>query len=219
MSTPAEIIGNVVDSRINSIHTANIGIIQSYDPSTNRATIQPALNVKYLTQSDPIPLPVIENVPIIFPWSSSFSITFPVNPGDYCLLVFIERSIDLWKAVGGQVTPDDPRKYNLSDCVAIPGLLPFNANIPENAGNNFSIIFAGSQIRIDANGNVIIKTGNRVGIGNSTTEVLDVVSRLMQLLRGATVMGASFGGPLSPTFVADVLLLQTELDDIKVAIT
>lgn len=197
MTTPADIISNVIDSRINSIHTANIGIIKSYDASTNRSTIQPALNIKYLTQPEPIPLPVIENVPIIFPWSSSFSMTFPVREGDYCLLVFIERSIDLWKAVGGQVTPDDPRKYNLSDCVAIPGLLPFNTEIPENDNESFLIKIGESRFRIASDGTICFH--------NTSNELIQSINDIVTAIQGLLIVVAGTAGTVDPTYNTSVL--------------
>ena len=66
---------------------------------------------------------------------------------------------------------------------------------------------------------VIIDTSSKVAIGNSTTELLDVVSQLMGLLQGAMVMGASFEGPLDATFILAVNALQTQLDAIKGTIT
>lgn len=51
--------------------------------------------------------------------------TFPVKPGDGCLLIFAERSLDEWKDGGGEVTPNDPRAMDLSDAVALMGFVHF----------------------------------------------------------------------------------------------
>lgn len=213
MSSPTDIFRNSVWSVLNTIHTAMPGIVQSYDPATNKATIQPALNKAY--ETGPMPMPLMENVPIMFQSGANFAINFPINVGDYVLLVFCERSIDLWKSVGGQVTPDDPRKFHLSDAVAIPGLMPFTGDFSKNNGEDFIISFAGSTIRINPNGAVVIETASTVAIGNQTTELLDIISQLMVLLQGNAVMGAAFGGPLNLAFQGQVLLLQNQIDAIK----
>ena len=212
MTTPPDIIRNAINARLCNVHTALPGIVKAYDAETNKATIQPALNKNFTTGE--MPMPILENVPVMFP---SF-IRFPLNEGDYVLLIFAERSLDLWLSVGGQVTPTDPRKFDLSDAIAIPGLMPFTETFPNNNNQDFVINYAGSNIRIEANGDIIIETGNKVAIGNSTTELLDILSQLMTLLQGAVVMGTSFGGPLNPAFTAQVALIQAQLDAITAVI-
>ena len=49
-------------------------------------------------------------------------LTFPVKPGDECLLVFNERCIDGWWQSGGSSEPLDYRQHDLSDAVAIMGI-------------------------------------------------------------------------------------------------
>ncbi|ALD79411.1 Phage-related protein [Citrobacter portucalensis] len=48
-------------------------------------------------------------------------LTFPVNPGDECLLVFSDRCIDFWWQNGGVQEAVDPRQHDLSDAFAIVG--------------------------------------------------------------------------------------------------
>lgn len=206
---PDVVLRNAVMRILNGVHTSMPGIIVSFDPLQNRAVVQPALNKKYVT--GPMALPIVNNVPVIFPPN----VVFPIIPGDYCLLVFSERANDLWLANGGQVTPDDPRKFDLSDAVAIPGLKPFNASFPSNDNTSYQISFEGSSITIKANGDIVINTGSKVAIGNTTTELLDIVSQLMGLLQGAVVMGPAFNGPLNAAFTAQVALIQAEIDLLK----
>jgi len=216
MTTPADIFRNCVWSQLNTIHTCLPGIVKSFDPATNKATIQPALNKSYA--SGTMEMPVLENVPIMFPKN----VFFPVSAGDYVLLLFSERSIDLWLSVGGQVTPADPRKFNLSDAIAIPGLQPFTADFSGNNGEDYSISFAGSSISIKPNGDIIIKTGNKVAIGNAVTEVLDIISQTLALISSPTAVPAipSGGSPPQPlTIAAQATMLQALIDAIKGIIT
>lgn len=216
MTTPSDIFRNCVWSQLNTVHTCLPGIVKAYEPSTNKATIQPALNKAYA--SGTMDMPLLENVPIMFPKN----IFFPVNEGDYVLLLFAERAIDLWLSVGGQVTPTDPRKFNLSDAIAIPGLEPFTTDFSSNNGTDYSINFAGSSISIKPNGDIIIKTANKVAIGNSTTEVLDVISQTLDLIASPTAVPAipSGGSPSQPlTIAAAATALKNLIDAIKGVIT
>jgi len=200
--------------QLGNIHTAMPAAIISYDHTKQKAVVQPLLN-KVWTDGTVSPYKPLENVPVIFPRAGGASLTFPVFEGDTCLLVFIERSTDLWLTVGGQVSPDDNRKFDLSDGVAIMGLFPFSENSMSDNNQDVLLTYEGSSLRIKQNGDIVINTSGKVAIGNSTTEVLDILSQLLADLQGATVMGAALGGPLNPTFVAQALALQTQLDAIK----
>ena len=216
--TPSQIINNTIQASLENVHTATIGIIQSYDSSTGKATIQPAINKQFTTGAEPMPL--LYNVPIIFPRSQNFTMSFPISIGDYVLVIFCERSIDLWKSVGGQVNPNDVRKFDLSDGVAIPGILPFSSTQPNPIGTDFVISFGGSEIRISPSGAIQIKTGSTVAIGNPITELLDVVSQILSYISnpvGVNVPSVPFVGPLVDAAAAAALKIQ--LDLIKGTIT
>jgi hypothetical protein len=200
--------------QLGNVHTSLPGAIVSYDYTLQKASIQPLLN-KSWADGTFTPMPILENVPVIFPRAGGASLTFPVDVGDTCLLVFIERSIDLWLTVGGQVTPDDNRKFNISDAIAIPGLFPFSETSDATNNSDVLLTFNGSSFRIKANGDIVIQTSSKVAIGSSSTEVLDILSQLLVLLQGLSVMGLAFNGPLNATFIANVLSLQTQLDAIK----
>jgi Phage protein Gp138 N-terminal domain len=218
MTNPTEIINNAIWSNLNNLHTALPGIVKAYDPTTNKATIQPALNKAFL--SGEMPMPILENVPIMFPGGTDFNITYPINVNDYVLLIFVERSIDLWLSVGGQVTPRDPRKFDLSDAIAIPGLQPFNSDFSGRNNNSFQINYAGSSIIIGEDGAIQIKTASTVAIGNATTELLNVVSQILSYIAnpvGVNVPSVPFVGPLVDATAAATL--KTQLDLIKGTIT
>jgi len=70
-------------------------------------------------------VPVVTNVPLVFPGAGGMRITFPVAVGDTVLLVFSDRSLDSWAVQGGEVDPLDDRHHHLSDAIAIPGLRDF----------------------------------------------------------------------------------------------
>lgn len=204
----------VVDYRLNNVHTAMPGSIVDYDYTKQKASVQPLLN-KVWTDGTNTPFPVLENVPVIFPKSGGAGLTFPVLAGDTCLLLFIERSTDLWLTVGGQVNPDDRRKFDLSDAVAIMGLFPFTETSTSNNNTDVLLTYKNSYITIKESGDIVINTSGKVAIGNSTTEVLDIISQLLADLQGAAVTGAVLNGPLNPTFVAQALALQTQIDALK----
>lgn len=215
-----------IEYRLNNLHTALPAAIISYDYTTQKASVQPLLNKVWAagtatTNNQDIandlttPMPVLENVPVIFPRAGGASLTFPVVQGDTCLLLFIERSTDLWLTVGGQVSPDDNRKFDLSDAVAIMGLFPFTETSAATNNEDVLLTFAGSSIRIKPDGEVDIKTASKVAIGTAATEVLDVISQLLGYL--STSLTTTDATPIDNAL--NYGLLQTQLDAIKGTIT
>ncbi|HCD8182453.1 TPA: Gp138 family membrane-puncturing spike protein [Enterobacter roggenkampii] len=106
------------------LRVAMPGIIQSFDPSTVTCTVQPAIYGQKVgedgsTGSEAIP--ILPDVPVVFPRGGGCTLTFPVKPGDECLLVFSDRCIDFWWQNGGVQEAVDPRQHDLSDAFAIVG--------------------------------------------------------------------------------------------------
>lgn len=120
-----DILRNYVDYRLEQVHTAIPGKIESYDENTRLAKVLPLVKMKNSKSVD-IPLPVIDNVPVIFPASSAFSLVWALRSGDGCLILFTEAGIGNFLNSGGtsQVAADDQSRHALTDAVCIPGLYP-----------------------------------------------------------------------------------------------
>ncbi|EGT5186459.1 translation initiation factor IF-2 [Cronobacter sakazakii] len=100
------------------------GIIQSFDPIACTCTVQPAISGQVADEAGQFksaPLPLLVDVPVVFPRGGGCTITFPVKAGDECLVVFSDRCIDFWWQNGGVQEPVDPRQHDLSDAFAFIG--------------------------------------------------------------------------------------------------
>lgn len=151
--TLEEVIREAITNRLLDVHVALPGRINTYYLSEQAADVQPLLKRSFVTvDGDEIEesLPVIPKVPVVFPRSNDFFITFPLKPGDLVTLVFIERSIDTWTAKEGEeVDPVDTRMHSLSDAVAYPGLYPFSKAVKDAHATNMVIgQDSGPQIHI-----------------------------------------------------------------------
>lgn len=110
------------------------GVITSVsgDLSDLRVNVRPAINELYADGTSEEHLDIL-SVPVIMPGSATTLVSFPVNAGDTVLLVFSQRSMDNFKIGNGQPTvPNDSRKFQAEDAIAIPGLFTFSksANRP-----------------------------------------------------------------------------------------
>jgi len=110
-----------VDGALKNLHTMLPGIVQSFDPVTQTASVQPAIQ-RVFNEKGAVGLPVCVDVPVCFPGGGDFYLTFPVKQGDECILIFSERCIDFWHMNGGLQLPAEYRLHDLSDAFAVVGV-------------------------------------------------------------------------------------------------
>lgn len=122
--SPELVLKAVADSLSTSLRVAMPGIIQSFDAGAVTATIQPAVKAS-VRQSDgslsSVALPLLVDVPVVFPRGGGVTLTFPVAAGDECIVVFADRCIDYWWQNGGVQEPVDQRQHHLADAFALVG--------------------------------------------------------------------------------------------------
>ncbi len=114
----------IADSIATQLRVAMPGIIQSFDADTVTCTVLPAIKGNDSGVSgdrESADLPLLVDVPVIFPRGGGCTLTFPIKAGDECLLIFSDRCIDFWWQNGGVQEPVDSRQHDLSDAFAIIG--------------------------------------------------------------------------------------------------
>jgi hypothetical protein len=164
-------IEQYADSATEGINTSVPGTVVSYNAATNRAVVKPSLP-RNIADDEPLDPPKIVEVPVLFhaAGGGNVSFTMPLQPGDGVMLNFQQRSIENWLN-GSNQAPDDPRQFDLSDCVAIPGLsnkgvvghaddvvLKFGSSeVRLLKDGSINIGNAGGSVHIDSGGNMILK--------------------------------------------------------------
>lgn len=166
--TIEELIQIGIDSATKELHTALPGVIETFYPDKQLADIQ--VTIKRKLGDELVNLPKLVEVPVCYPKTSNFSITFPLSEGDHVLLIFAERSIDTWLQDGGIQAPYESRTHSLSDAFAIPILFPqndvissFNTNAIEIRSDDraaFISINLGNKIRLKTDNDVQIECVN-----------------------------------------------------------
>lgn len=102
------------------MHCALPAIVESYDKAAQTVTVKPALRER-LSGGTYVELPLLSDIPVFFPGGASSGITFPVQKGDECLVIFADRCIDAWFQYGGIQNPVSLRRHDLSDGFAFVG--------------------------------------------------------------------------------------------------
>ena len=90
---------------LSSIHCALPGQVVSFDAETMTAVIRPAVKG----------MPLLRDVPVFMP------VSFEVNEGDLCLVIFADADTDAWFESGEAEGTVSGRKHSLSDAFAFVG--------------------------------------------------------------------------------------------------
>lgn len=124
-------------------------IVQSYNEEKNTVECQPAIRERIINEDGTIQyvqLPLLVNVPVVFPGSSDFELKFALKQNDECLVLFSDLSIDNFWEKGSLQNPVEVRRHDLSDGIAIPCRLSLQKRSEEVkasivVGNDGKIIF------------------------------------------------------------------------------
>ncbi|EMA4569385.1 translation initiation factor IF-2 [Klebsiella pneumoniae] len=141
------------------------GIIQSFDPDAVTAVVQPAIKGVEQDESGAdvsVNIPLLVDVPVVFPRGGGCTLTFPVKAGDECLVIFADRCIDFWWQSGGIQEPVDERMHDLSDafCIVGPqsqakkigGISTTAAQLRTDDGSAFIEVAAGHDVTVKTSG-------------------------------------------------------------------
>ena len=93
-----------------SLHCALPGTVVSFDSEGQTAVIQPAVKT-----ASGVELPVLRDVPVFMP------VSFEIQEGDACLVIFADRDIDAWFESGEAEVSPSSRMHSLSDGFAFVG--------------------------------------------------------------------------------------------------
>lgn len=176
------------------IRVAVPGIIQSFNADEQTVTVQPAVRELINVNGEQrwLSLPLLLDVPIVFPRAGGFVITMPINTGDECLVVFADSCIDAWWQSGDVQNQVEIRRHDLSDAFAILGCWSQpNVVSGYNTGAlQIRSLDGGSAITITS-GSIDLSAGS-ITINGSTT--IEGVSWMGHKHSGVESGGANTGG-------------------------
>lgn len=147
-----DIIKKMFNSYMTNINTAIPGLVESYNPTTQRADVKPSIKKKISTEL--VSYPVIANVPVQFMGSGNATFIFPLSKGDRCLIIFSQESMENYlSSPDREVEPGDERRFSLADAICIP--------MASGTGGltGIEIIYGTSKITIDDTG-ITLNTGD-----------------------------------------------------------
>ena len=177
----ASALGEMIDSMLRGINTCMPGQVTAFDRDACTVSVRPCFKMKFSSQDDPVEIPVIENVPVVFQGTTDRWLVFDIEPDSYVLLVFSQRALATWLESGGIVDPTVSRHHHLSDAVAIPGMFPSPAQLsaPVESGeisirnsdnsNRIALKSDGTIESVNAGGSLTVNTSGQT-VANSDVD-------------------------------------------------
>jgi hypothetical protein len=130
--TEAELLRLALDSRLLDVHTCMPGRVLTYNPLTQTANVVPVVRRAIAREDGSYAhedLPVLHNVPVIFPRGGGCSFVLPIATGDHVWLMFSEAAMAQWRSTGQLANPGDVSRHDLSYPVALPGMFPTGGEV------------------------------------------------------------------------------------------
>lgn len=228
--TMDRVIQKGIDKNLLRMHTCLPAVVTEV-LSPQRVTVTPLLYKRHVDPSGEsdmgilVPIESIGNVPVQMPSGSLYYFKGPIQVGDTGMLVFSERSLDVWKSSTGEIVdPGDPRHHDISDGVFVPGVVPFSNQISDDTTD--IVISNGpetGQVRLTQEGDILLGTSSAESPAVLGDVLMNGLSALVSALNNlAMVLGTgpigvigtpSPGSPVltSPGVIAAVATFSTAL--------
>jgi hypothetical protein len=200
----------VVWKVLSNINTCMPGVITKYDPKTTTATVKPGFKRKYKNQDSPVSMPDISDCPVHLPRFGNVVIRPPISQilNSPCWILFSQRSIDQFMALGSPTDPLDSRKFALTDGWVIPGLTTEKNPIESKAGEeSLEISYGNAYFEITQDGKFSIK--------NNNAELITAISELTTALKAAKTNTGIGPQPFMPDTVSKITAVEEKLTNLK----
>lgn len=207
LDDPEESLRLAMESQQAQIWTALPGVVAAVNLAAQTLSVQPTVQGSVASPNGAkqlVNLPLLVDVPIVWPRAGGFALTFPIAAGDEVLVVFASRCIDSWWQSGGIGAPAEARMHDLSDGFAIlaptsqpkklTGVSSTNVQLRDESGTTYVEITPDGKARVVAATQIDVEapTVNITGDLNVTGE-MNLVGQLTQSGGSMTIGGVVFG--------------------------
>ena len=218
MSNMLQVLDQWMANFLEEIHTCIPGRVETYSGhAERRARVVPMVR-QFLQNGELVEIKPIDDVPVLFPSSAGGALLMPLKAGDGVMLYFSE--VGIGKFLHGKANviadADDPSRFSLSDCVAIPGLWPFSA-VPKLTEALDDRPWFGS-----AEG-AFLAVKDKVKLANKSSDLRteldalwDALKATQNLLKAWAPVSAAPGSPTVPV-PAQVVLVEAEITKVATA--
>lgn len=126
-----------------------VGEIVSFNPSTQTAEVQ--IKMVRVEDNQIKEYPLLIDCPCVVLSGGKGRLTFPIEQGDSCLVLFNDRDIDNWYASGQKMPPRTPRMHNFADAIALVGIRNKQNQIEDYLQHGVELKYGKSTIKLENN--------------------------------------------------------------------
>lgn len=190
----------------------HVGTIKGFDESNQTATATinyPKTFSEYDTKTQQyvartMPYPILVDCPVIVLGGGPCSLTFPIVPGDECVVLFNDRAIDNWFAGGSGAALSSSRAHSFSDGLILVGIRSAAKSLAD-----YDTTRAVLQ-----NGETMVGVGaSLIRIANETTTLNTLLQNLINAIKALTTTNAVPGSPcaISAASQAALAVIATQI--------
>ena len=220
-----DVINGAVDDLAYTLNCHRVGIIESFDPVNQNATIKLVDKgvYEYTENETIIDYPPLLEVPVIIHKTTDGGITIPIIKGDTCLVVFNDRDLDNWLLNGLIQRPNTLRKHDLSDAIAIIGIKNQKNKIADYNNLATVINYKNNKITIDdaeinllnsvGNGNIIID--DKIDIKNAAENLKALITDFINIVKNLKTVDPDSGNiPIDPSTSSSLTALSNRVGNL-----
>lgn len=151
-------------------------IVKSFNPDKMTCEVTSAIKGQVTNEDGTkgwIELPLFVDCPVVFPHGGGFTLTFPLEAGDECLVVFSARCIDAWWQSGQIGIQNELRMHDLSDGFVLAGVCSVPNVVPNISTSAVQLRSddGTAYVSIDRDGEIDITTEGSVKVVAAEADV------------------------------------------------
>jgi len=173
--------------------------------TTNDSAPDPDSSIRLKRFHEDAETTYIDNVPVLFPRSGSWSITFPIETGSFGLVVCTKYSLDAFRNQGNRADPEDLRRFTMGGAVFHPvNLYPNSSAL---SGVSSSVMELG-QILTSSGASTV--TTQFIALANLVKSELDAIQVTFESITVGTGGGGEVVTPYTAGAVASTSVKVSE---------
>jgi len=189
----AELLRQVMDSRLLDVHTAMVCEVRAFDAVAQTVDAQPMVrNVIRDHEGGELEesYPLLRNVPVRYPRCGKYIMVFPLVVGDMVTVHFCEWSIDQYIEKGVETHPVDLERHGFSGAIAVPGgPYPASSPVTETIDALLVGVDGGALVKIADDGSITLAatgaTSQPIALGDDVKTQLDNLADDINALKTA----------------------------------
>ena len=204
----------------------HIGTIQAFNPVTQTAQATVNYTKSFLkftgtgnTTITTPSYPMLIDCPCIVLGGGGGALTFPIQAGDECLILFNDRNFSAWYNGSSSSPPPTGSLHSFSDAIILVGLRSLSNVLVDYATDAVTLQYSGNTIKIMADSVLVnlapdvsleLSSTGTLQVNNSVGELIASLYQLMTDIQNATTNTMFGPQPLiMPTFTTDLAVLDS----------